>query len=79
MITLTVLEAEKLRLYKKRIGAMTAAEALELAMESEQFMRDCGPFDAAFEHFARSCREMTNYAELLEKEEQSAALAVANT
>lgn len=73
MSKLTALEGQKLRFYKKRIGEMNSSEALALAMDSEQFMKDCGPFDIAFPHFAQSREDLINYAELLEKEEQAVA------
>lgn len=63
------LPGAKLEMYRKQIGAMSADEALALALESEQFANDCGRGDIAYPTFNRQKEIFINYAELLEKEE----------
>lgn len=57
----------RLTVYRKKFGVLTSSEAMELALNDEQIMRDCGVGDPAFEHFANSKEQMFNYAVLLEK------------
>lgn len=67
------LEQWKLDKYKTEVGKLTSEEALTLALEAEQFMKDCGPFDPAFAFFSNQYRMMLDYADLLDKEERSHA------
>lgn len=65
---MNLLETKKLEIYKSRIGLMTSDQALELALEAEQFAKDCGPFDVAFGYMKHQQRTFEEYALLLEKE-----------
>jgi hypothetical protein len=66
---MTKIEILKLKFYRERIGSMSSKEALMLALEAEQIKRDMGPLDITAEHFYQQQRDLTEYAELLEKEE----------
>ena len=67
------LDKMKLSSLRKRIGPMSSAEAFELALQAEQFSRDCGPFDIAYEQFKRLQHQMEEYALLLEREQTTTA------
>ena len=62
------LQERKLEFYRERLGAMTSAEALQLAIEAEQTKNDVGPFDTAFEYFANQQVVFEKYEHLLEEE-----------
>lgn len=70
-MSLTKLEAFRLKSMRKTIGVMTSAEALQLAIESEELKLAVGPFDQAFGCFASQQDIFEKYALLLEKEERS--------
>lgn len=64
---MTPLERFDLNRLTYRYGEMTSVKALELALQAEQYARDCGPFDIAFRHFKQQQLSMESYALLLEK------------
>lgn len=66
---MTPLQVGKLEFYRQKIGSMTSAEAMQLALEAERIAKECGPHDIAFECFTKEKEVMVNYAELLELEE----------
>jgi hypothetical protein len=57
---------------RKRVGAMTSKEALEMALFTEQTCSDVGEHDPAYDHFLRQKEGFLKYAVLLEKEEAAA-------
>ncbi len=63
-------EKHKLTKLRTIYGAMSSLDALDAAIEAEEFKRLVGPFDFAFEKYARDQLNYTEYALLLEKEEQ---------
>lgn len=67
---MTELNKFKLRAYKSRFGIMTSMEAFTLAVDGEQFAKQCGVCDPAFEHFAQQRISFEAYAYLLAEEEQ---------
>ncbi len=67
----SMLDKYKLDFYRSKIGVLTSAEALDLALSADQTKCDVGVHDPAFLHFAEQARVFLNYAELLEKEENS--------
>ena len=67
-MALTPMEQWKLDHYLKAVGRMTADEALEMALMSEDFASQVGPFDMAYAKFKNDQIEFFKYAELLEKE-----------
>ncbi|QRE00146.1 hypothetical protein [Burkholderia phage BCSR5] len=62
----------KLDKYKAQFPGLNSEQALQLAIEAEQFKNDCGPMDPAFEYFANQQHVFTQYAELLAEEEAEA-------
>lgn len=59
-------EAKKLEFLTKKYGHFTKEEALQLAIEAEQYCRDCGPFDQAYSYFKQEQLALEDYALLLE-------------
>ena len=70
-MALNNLEQRKLISLKECIGAMTSAEALQLAIECEKHKDAVGPQGHAFFWFNERQTVFENYTLLLEKEEQS--------
>ena len=66
-MSLSMLEQRKLKLYQEKFGITNIDECLTLAIESESFAKNCGPFDPAFSKFSQDCRELQELALLLEK------------
>jgi len=62
------MEQWKLDRYLEKVGRMTADQALEMALMSEDFANQVGPFDMAYAKFKNDQVEFFKYAELLEKE-----------
>lgn len=73
---MTKLEEFKLRSYERRLGRMTSAQALNHALIAENVKRSMEPFDPARELFAQQQLDMEAYAELLEKAEVEARVAL---
>ena len=63
---MTDINTMKLSLYQKKFGEMTSEEALHIAIEAEQFCKDCGPHDQAYQHFSRQKHDFEKYALILE-------------
>lgn len=57
----------KLSWCEKKFGKMSSTEALQLAIEAEQYVKDLGPFDIATPMFIQQQIDFENYAFYLEK------------
>lgn len=61
----------KLALYAKQLGPqileLTPDQALELALQAEEFKKSMSPFDPAYQHFVQQELTWTDIASLLEK------------
>lgn len=66
---MTPLETAKLGRFKLMFGEITSEQAILLAIENEQYKKACGPFDPAFQLFAREQAGLEEYALLIEKTE----------
>jgi hypothetical protein len=70
------LAERKLQMFKKTYGidGMSKDEALDLAIQADQFAKDCGPFDPASSKFAEDARRYFEIAECLEVLEHAVRL-----
>lgn len=70
---LTSLEQRKLQLMltDERLKGLSSQEALELAIQAEEFASMCGPFDPAFAKFKGDQLRLEALAALLEKRENA--------
>jgi hypothetical protein len=66
---MTKFDLMRINRYRGKFGAMTSSEALLIALDASQFKQGMRPFDPAFRKFAQDEIDFTEYAELLEKEE----------
>lgn len=76
---LTKLEELKLKYLREKFGPLTAMQALDLALDNEDLVRACGPFDPAAQYLIQSQLNMESYAFLLEKEENANAASAKRT
>jgi len=67
---MTPKQLSTLESYQRALGTMTSQEALEIAIQAEQFAKDCGVSDIAYPRFAHEAKVFLDYAELLELQEQ---------
>lgn len=65
---LNTIETKKLEMWEKQFGKISAAEALQSALECEETCKILEPFDQAFPHFKGNQIAYEKYAELLEKQ-----------
>jgi hypothetical protein len=68
---MTPAELGCLVLYKSKVPGLTLAEARDLANMSKEMAEACGPGDIAYSKFSRDAKMFTEYADLLEKEQQA--------
>lgn len=55
--------------YEKMHGVLTAEEAMQLAIESEEHAKAVGVFDPHVTHFYQKMEDYTNHADAIEKTE----------
>lgn len=68
-IILTSSEKQTLDALKQKVGKLTSEEALELAIQADDFLKTMGSSDPAYQHFFQQRAGFLLYAELVEKEE----------
>lgn len=63
---LTALQMWKFAQFKATFGPMSAQEALELAIDAEQYKKTLDYTDPAWNHFSQQMRMLEEYACLIE-------------
>jgi hypothetical protein len=62
------MEQYTLEFYLEKVGRITVNEAMQLALEAEDFATQVGPQDIAYRKFKNDTEHFFRYAELLEQE-----------